>query len=105
MQKYGITYCSFCAFDKSQKQDALDYIRKGEFPVVIKADGLAAGKGVVVATTSDEAIQAIEEMFSGSFGSAGEKIVVEEFMQGEEASIFAITDGNNFVTHCSCSGP
>lgn len=98
MQKYGIPTARFCAFDKSQKQDALDYIRKGEFPVVIKADGLAAGKGVVVATTSDEAIQAIEEMFSGSFGSAGEKIVVEEFMQGEEASIFAITDGKNFVT-------
>jgi len=98
MQKYGIPTARSCAFDKSQKQEALDYIRKGEFPVVIKADGLAAGKGVVVATTSDEAIQAIEEMFSGSFGSAGEKIVVEEFMQGEEASIFAITDGNNFVT-------
>lgn len=98
MQKYGIPTARFCAFDKSQKQDALDYIHKGEFPVVIKADGLAAGKGVVVATTSDEAIQAIEEMFSGSFGSAGEKIVVEEFMQGEEASIFAITDGINFVT-------
>ncbi len=98
MQKYDIPTARFCAFDKSQKQDALDYIRKGEFPVVIKADGLAAGKGVVVATNSDEAIQAIEEMFSGSFGSAGEKIVVEEFMQGEEASIFAITDANNFVT-------
>jgi phosphoribosylamine--glycine ligase len=98
MEKYNIPTARFRAFDKSQKQAASDYILNSDLPVVIKADGLAAGKGVIVATTTGEALQAIEEMFGGSFGSAGEKIVVEEFMQGEEASIFAITDGSNFVT-------
>jgi len=98
MEKYAIPTARFRAFDKSQKQAALDYIRESNLPIVIKADGLAAGKGVIVANSFEEALKALEEMFSGSFGSAGEKIVVEEFMQGEEASIFAITDGNNFVT-------
>ncbi|WP_442678183.1 phosphoribosylamine--glycine ligase [Sphingomonas sp. ASY06-1R] len=66
-------------------------------PVVIKADGLAAGKGVVIPTTSAEAEAAIDEMFGGQFGTAGAELVIEEFMTGEEASFFALTDGSTIV--------
>ncbi|MFC4194621.1 phosphoribosylamine--glycine ligase [Novosphingobium lubricantis] len=66
-------------------------------PVVIKADGLAAGKGVVVAMTMDEAQAAVDDMFDGAFGAAGAEVVVEEFMAGEEASFFALTDGATIV--------
>ena len=66
-------------------------------PVVIKADGLAAGKGVVIAHTADEAHAAITDMFSGQFGEAGTEVVIEEFMAGEEASFFALTDGATIV--------
>jgi len=66
-------------------------------PVVIKASGLAAGKGVIVAQTLDEAELAIDRMFQGAFGSAGAEVLVEEFMAGEELSVFAITDGEHFV--------
>ena len=68
-----------------------------ELPVVIKADGLAAGKGVVVAGSREEADAALAEMFSGRFGEAGREIVLEEFLEGEEASFFAITDGATIV--------
>ncbi len=68
-----------------------------ELPVVIKADGLAAGKGVVIAETSADAHFAIDEMFQGGFGAAGTQIVVEEFMEGEEASFFALTDGEHVL--------
>jgi phosphoribosylamine--glycine ligase len=66
-------------------------------PVVIKADGLAAGKGVVIAATPEEADAALAQMFDGSFGSAGTAVVIEEFLEGEEASFFAITDGTSIV--------
>lgn len=72
---------------------ALDYINLQGAPIVIKADGLAAGKGVTVAQTLEEAVQALEEAFSGKFGDAGNTVVVEEFMTGQEASVLAITDG------------
>ncbi len=66
-------------------------------PYVIKADGLAAGKGVIIAETRDEAEAAIEDMFGGGFGDAGASVVIEEFMTGEEASFFALTDGTSVV--------
>ena len=62
-------------------------------PIVVKADGLAAGKGVIIAMTMDEALAAIDEIFSGKFGAAGAEVVVEEFLEGEEASFFALCDG------------
>jgi phosphoribosylamine--glycine ligase len=71
------------------------YIRVQGAPIVIKADGLAAGKGVVVAMTLDEALNAIDMMFEGGLGGAGAEVVVEEFMQGEEASFFALCDGEH----------
>lgn len=72
-------------------------VRMRGAPVVIKASGLAAGKGVIVAQSVDEAVQAIDRMFQGAFGSAGAEVLVEEFMEGEELSVFAITDGEHFV--------
>lgn len=74
---------------------AKSYIHAQGAPVVIKADGLAAGKGVVVATTLDEALAAVDMMFEGGFGDAGAQIVVEEFLRGEEASFFALCDGEH----------
>ncbi|MGZ5791392.1 MAG: phosphoribosylamine--glycine ligase [Croceibacterium sp.] len=77
-----------------QARDALD---RFEAPFVLKADGLAAGKGVVIAETRAEAGTALEDMFGGAFGEAGAEVVIEEFMEGEEASYFAITDGSTIV--------
>ena len=78
---------------------ALSYIREQGAPIVIKADGLAAGKGVIVAMTFEEAEQAATDMLSGNkFGDAGARIVVEEFLDGEEASFIVITDGKNIVS-------
>jgi len=72
---------------------ARDYVTSKGAPIVVKADGLAAGKGVVVAMTLAEALAAVDDMFAGSFGQAGAEVVIEEFMGGEEASFFILTDG------------
>ncbi|WP_372921029.1 phosphoribosylamine--glycine ligase [Roseovarius sp.] len=72
---------------------ARDHIRKHGAPIVVKADGLAAGKGVIVAETEDQALAAIDDMFAGEFGAAGAEVVIEEFMRGEEASFFVLCDG------------
>ena len=77
--------------------DALKALDGFSIPVVIKADGLAAGKGVIIAETRAEAEAAITDMFDGSFGTAGAEVVIEEFLTGEEASFFAITDGKSVV--------
>jgi phosphoribosylamine--glycine ligase len=74
---------------------AKDYIRQQGAPIVVKADGLAAGKGVIVAMTETDALEAIDDMFEGEFGAAGAEVVIEEFMAGEEASFFILTDGTN----------
>jgi phosphoribosylamine--glycine ligase len=76
---------------------AKDYVRRVGAPIVVKADGLAAGKGVVVAQTLDEALAAIDMMFDGGLGAAGAEVVVEEFLAGEEASFFALCDGETAV--------
>ena len=69
------------------------YVKEQGAPIVVKADGLAAGKGVVVAMTLEDAISAIDDMFDGAFGAAGAEVVIEEFMEGEEASFFVLCDG------------
>ena len=74
-------------------QSATEYVSKQGAPIVVKADGLAAGKGVTVAMEVEEAIAAINSAFSGQFGAAGERVVIEEFLQGQEVSVLAITDG------------
>ena len=76
---------------------AKDYVRKQGAPIVVKADGLAAGKGVVVAETLDQALQAIDMMFEGGLGAAGAEVVIEEFLEGEEASFFALCDGTTAI--------
>ncbi|WP_342078698.1 phosphoribosylamine--glycine ligase [Yoonia sp. SS1-5] len=73
------------------------YITAQGAPIVVKADGLAAGKGVIVAMTEAEALAAIDDMFDGSFGSAGAEVVIEEFMDGEEASFFVLCDGDTIL--------
>lgn len=73
------------------------YIREQGAPIVVKADGLAAGKGVIVAMTDAEALAAIDDMFDGSFGDAGAEVVIEEFMEGEEASFFVLCDGKTIL--------
>ena len=73
------------------------YVRDEGAPIVIKADGLAAGKGVIIAQTVDEALAAIDDMFGGTFGKAGAEVVIEEFMEGEEASFFVLCDGETVL--------
>lgn len=77
----------------SEAEAAKDYIRRTGAPLVVKADGLAAGKGVIMGMTEAEALAGIDEIFGGAFGDAGAEVVIEEFMQGEEASFFILTDG------------
>ena len=81
----------------SSEKDALAYLESHRAPVVIKADGLAAGKGVIIAMSDDEARAAVADMFAGSFGRAGREVVIEEYLEGEEASFFALCDGTNAV--------
>lgn len=101
MQKYNIPTAKFQTFDNSDPaniQAAHDYIDQNGVPIVIKADGLAAGKGVVVATTLEEAHQAVDDMLNNaSFGAAGAKVVIEEFLDGEEASFIVMCDGKNVL--------
>src|SRR5690606_31551263 len=89
--RYSIPTAAYGRFSDAAAAKA--YVEKSGAPIVIKADGLAAGKGVTVATTVEDAIAAIEDCFDGSFGSAGAEVVVEEFLEGEEASFFCICDG------------
>ena len=79
------------------KADAVNGLSNFTAPYVIKADGLAAGKGVIIAETHDDAISALEDMFGGGFGDAGAAVVIEDFMTGEEVSFFALSDGNMVV--------
>jgi len=97
MKKYGIPTAGYEIFNSTEIEVARNYVSKCDLPVVVKASGLAAGKGVLICTTREEALQAIDAcMMNKRFGDSGEKVVVEEFMRGQEASIFAITDGENY---------
>ncbi|MBT8077898.1 MAG: phosphoribosylamine--glycine ligase [Gammaproteobacteria bacterium] len=96
LQRHQIPTADFRHF--TDVDAALGYVRKRGAPIVIKADGLAAGKGVVVAQTLAEAEAAVRDMLSGNrFGAAGSRVVVEEFLQGEEASFIVMTDGSNVL--------
>ncbi len=98
MEKYKIPTARYMSFNKNEFNLAIEYLKKQTYPVVIKASGLAAGKGVSICNNFDEAKQTIVDNFNNQiFGSASEKVVIEEFMSGEEASVFAITDGENFI--------
>lgn len=92
MKKYDIPTAAYEAFNNSA--DAISYIQRVNMPVVVKADGLALGKGVIICDTRDEAISAVKEMMENNkFGNAGQRIVIEEFMSGPEVSVLAFTDG------------
>ena len=95
MAKHDIPTASFGRFDDLTK--ALDFLETMQAPYVIKADGLAAGKGVVICDTLEEAENEVEAMMTGKFGDASAEIVIEEFMTGEEASIFVLTDGEGAI--------
>lgn len=96
MHKYDIPTAAYGVFSEIPAAEA--FIRKTGAPIVVKADGLAAGKGVIIAQTEAEAIAAVRDMLSGNaFGDAGSRVVVEEFLTGEEASFLAITDGKNVI--------
>ncbi len=97
--RYAIPTARYATFDN--RTEAFEYIYKHGAPIVIKADGLAAGKGVTVAMTPREAVDAVDACFDGAFGTAGARVVIEEFMEGEEASFFAICDGNTATLFAS----
>ena len=95
-KRYGIPTAAYERFDDVAKAEA--YLKARKTPIVIKADGLAAGKGVIIAETTDQAIAAARDMLSGNrFGASGSSIVIEEFMQGEEVSFFVLCDGEDVL--------
>lgn len=97
MKKYNIPTANYAVFDDSAK--AIEYIKEQGAPIVVKADGLALGKGVTVAMTEEDAINAVKDaMDGGAFGSAGAKVVIEEFLTGPEVSVLAFTDGKTIKT-------
>ncbi len=96
MKKYNVPTADFRVF--THYSQAKEYIDNAKMPIVIKADGLAAGKGVTVAKTREEAVEALKLiMLDKKFGDAGEKVVIEEFLEGEEATVLAFTDGKTIV--------
>lgn len=95
MQETHIPTAKSAVFTNAES--AIAYLQKQSLPIVVKADGLAAGKGVTVAQTREEAIAAIRAAFEGQFGAAGDRIVIEDFLMGQEASVLAVTDGETIV--------
>ena len=96
MKKYGIPTADYQTF--SNKDDALKYLETAEMPIVIKADGLALGKGVIIAETKEQAIAAVKSMMEDKvFGASGSNVVIEEFLEGPEVSVLSFTDGKTLV--------
>ncbi len=99
MKTYNIPTAEFRAFTAAQRYDAERYISEIPFLLSIKANGLAAGKGVTVCETKDHALEVLKMMMEEkAFGDAGASVVIEEFLEGEEVSVFAVTDGKEFTT-------
>jgi phosphoribosylamine--glycine ligase len=98
MKRHGIPTAKFETFSSDEKDKSLVYLNDINYPVVIKADGLAAGKGVIICDDIESAKKTILEIFESKiFGKSGENIVIEEFLSGNEASVFAICDGENYI--------
>ena len=93
--EFRIPTAKYKTFDR--QESAAEFIRSARFPVVVKADGLAAGKGVTIAANAEEALAAVFECLGGRFGGAGAQVVIEEFLQGQEISAFALSDGDHAV--------
>jgi phosphoribosylamine--glycine ligase len=97
MQRHGIPTAPYAEFTAETYPEGQDYIREHSLPIVVKADGLAAGKGVVIANSHEEALRAFEQMIrEQQFGEAGSKVVIEAFLTGIEVSVFVLTDGENY---------
>ena len=97
MQEFGIPTASYRSFDAQTIVEGLDYIGTHSTPVVLKADGPAAGKGVLICASVEEAQSEFSAMLAGKFGSAGSRVVVEQFLTGIEFSVFVLTDGRDYV--------
>lgn len=97
MMRHNIPTARYKSFSKETLADAVSFLKTLEPPYVLKADGLAAGKGVVILSDIKEAENELKEMFSGKFGDAGNKVVIEEFLSGIEVSVFALTDGESYI--------
>ena len=98
MKEFAIPTAAFRVFTNYEKEECLTYLDKISYPVIIKADGLAAGKGVIICDNYDIAEKTIYDFFDNKrFGSAGKKVVIEEFLEGPEVSVFAVTDGVNYL--------
>ena len=95
MSRAGVPTAAYRSF--TDEAECAAYVKQVGGPIVVKADGLAAGKGVIVAKTTDEALEGVHECFSGAFGEAGATVVVEEMMEGPECSLLALTDGKTLV--------
>lgn len=98
MARHGIPTAASKSFTPQTLADGLAYLQNHALPVVLKADGLAAGKGVLICTETIEAQEELKLMLGGKFGSAGATVVIEEFLSGIELSVFILTDGENYVT-------
>ena len=98
MERHNIPTAAYKEFTRDRYELGIAYIKRSEMPIVIKADGLAAGKGVVIAQNTDDAVKAFRAMvMDKQFGSASEKVVIEQFLDGIELSVFVLTDGTNYV--------
>lgn len=98
MGKYGIPTASYREFSSENYDEGLEYLKSHSLPVVLKADGLAAGKGVLICNSTEEALEGYKEMLKeGKFGQAGSKVVIEQFLSGIELSVFVLTDGNAYA--------
>lgn len=97
MQRNQVQTPAYREFTKNEIQQGVQYLKDHSLPVVLKADGLAAGKGVVICNTADEAIAELNQMLDGKFGEAGNKVVVEEFLHGIELTVIIITDGTDYL--------
>ena len=98
MAKMNIPTAAYQSFKASQIQEAFDFIDQQTPPIVLKADGLAAGKGVLIIDDKEEAKAELKIMFSGKFGAAGDTVVIEQFLKGIECSVFVMTDGEHYQT-------
>ena len=97
MARHGIPTAAYRTFTAGQKDEALDFLHSLRPPYVVKADGLAAGKGVIISESLDEAKESLEHIFGGQFGAAGSKVVIEEYLDGVEVSFFVLTDGHGYL--------
>lgn len=97
MARHNVPTAAYAEFDEKNYADGIEYLKKHSLPIVLKADGLAAGKGVVIANTTEDALKTFEDMIQNKqFGEASSKVVIEQFLSGIEVSVFVLTDGKNY---------